>query len=1554
MNPFQDAFISYGRADSRALAARLNQRLIDAELEIWFDFDDIPLGVDYQKQINAGIDSADNFIFIIAPHSVNSPYCLLEIELAVQRGKRIIPVLHVEEISHQTWQQRHPQGTEADWAAYKAAGKHSSFANMHPEISKINWVYCREGQEDFEAAVQGILAIMARQQDYVRSHTILLLQALEWEQNQKQTQYLLVGEARTQAETWLSRRFKESQPPCNATDLHCEFITESTKNAYNLMSQVFLAHDSHDLPILQQIRRILWREGITVWTSQQDIQSGEDFAIAINRGIEQATNVVYLLSPNSLQGSYCQQELAYAHTWNKRIIPVLITPISTENLPSELISLQYVDLSMSPQEETYGENVQKLLRILKTEVAYYEEHKFLLVKALKWERQQYHPSLLYRGYNLRHAEAWLKLAQNHNQHPAVDIQAQYILESQRQVAGASLDVFISYSRVDSDFARRLNEALQIQGKTTWFDQESIASGADFQAEIYHGIENADHFLFIISPNSVNSPYCAGEVEHARKLNKRVVTVLHRPVAPAEMHPALAAVQWLDFRDRGGDFTANVQALLETLDTDLGHLRTHTRLLVRALEWHGNDRNPSFLLRGDDLTAAEAWLAQNQTLQPQPTDLQQAYIANSRTQQEADRILLLAGEKAKQRVRLGSMVMGGMLAIAAVAGVLTQRRLQAAIQQADLAQQEATAAQTATTLAEQKRQDAEADATAADAKAREADAKARAADTQRLTAEAQAQEAVEKVQAAEAALEMAATRLLEANVQLETAQTRTASAQQQQRIAEQSRTVAQRAAADAQTGTRLEQLGTAVLRQFEAQQLEALLQAIRAGQELQAWIAPGRSLQDYPSVNPLLALQQILSDIHERTRLNHDFEVNTASFNARGDRLLTASGDGNARLWNSTGQLLATLPHGDRVTQASFSPPGNRILTADAGGTVRLWTASGQPVATLVGHRDEVTVAQFSPGGDRILTASFDQTARLWMASGEPIAVLEGHEQGLTTAKFSPQGNYVVTGSTDRAVRVWNSRGQPLAVLTGHPNAISDVAISPDGAEIAVASQDKIHLWNRNGERLHILQGHLDLVNSVRFSPGDGETLVTASDDQTVRLWARQTGQPDGVLSGYGAGVRSAEFSPDGKTILTAAADTTARLWSRNGVPLLTLRGHSAEVTQARFSSDGRSVITASFDGTARIWDVESTAQGGFSGPNTTVFDAQFSPNGGKILTITEGNQVQIWSRQGQRQGSLRGHRDFIHTAQFSSDGQFIVTASRDRTARIWTVAQQQEVIALPGHTDEVLQARFSPDGDTVLTTSADHTARLWKLGAREVVPLTGHRDKVTNGRFSPDGQQVLTISDDGTARLWDTEGTLRAALTGHQARLTDGQFSPDGQRLLTASEDGNVRLWTRQGSLIAVLSGHGASVQSARFSPDSGYIVTAAYDNRARLWTADGDLITIIQGHQSSLDPFAPTGLNGAVMSPDSDRIATIANDNTVRLWDLRGRPLARWAGQGRFVQAQFSPGGEALLTVATDGTAQLWPVETLDQLLARGCRWVEGYLTYNPQVEVGDRALCP
>lgn len=59
-------------------------------------------------------------------------------------------------------------------------------------------------------------------------------------------------------------------------------------------------------------------------------------------------------------------------------------------------------------------------------------------------------------------------------------------------------IFISYSRKDKVFVRKLNDAIDAAGIEAWVDWEDLVS-SDWMAEIAAAIEAGDAFVFVYQP-----------------------------------------------------------------------------------------------------------------------------------------------------------------------------------------------------------------------------------------------------------------------------------------------------------------------------------------------------------------------------------------------------------------------------------------------------------------------------------------------------------------------------------------------------------------------------------------------------------------------------------------------------------------------------------------------------------------------------------------------------------------------------------------------------------------------------------------------------------------------------------------------------------------------------------------------------------------------------------------------------------------------------------------------------------------------------------------------
>jgi len=618
MFEFNDVFISYGRKESKAFATFLHNFLVENNYTVWFDQNDIPLAVDFQNQIDVGIEKADNFLFIIAPHSVMSPYCLKEVELAIKYNKRIIPILHIEPQSKEVWDK------------------------MHPVIGKINWLYMRQKADmtipldkwtnidDFHTALNGLLGILGSHKEYLNTHTQILAKALDWNRNDRTPKYLLKGQTRLEAEKWMQTVFKNEQAPTTPTDLQCEFICESKEFAFQRMSDVFFCYADADENIVTKLHYAFMRKGTTTWTKQTDVKAGDNIEEVARFGIETNSFVIYIISEKTINSDFCTRMLLYAIELNKNIIPVQVEELSEMLLPKVIQKFSKIKIT-SFNEEDINKGFGIIYNRIIKDKDYYFQHKFLLVEALKWKRQNQPDSMLLMEYNLQAAESWLQLGRMRSTHKPTKIHEEYIKKSALKKGQLTTNLHISCSFPDSDFGRLLNEELQTNGIITWYAQENLEVVQDFLSETTSYIKKAENFLFIFSRQTISDEHQLKELKIAKDFNKRILVAFLETSDFKKPDFLSYKFEYFNFSDYFSNFNNSFGDLITALEYKKEYVAMHCIILDAALEWKNNQKDQSLLLVGKPRIDAVKWLAESNStinLPCEPTDIMCQYICES--------------------------------------------------------------------------------------------------------------------------------------------------------------------------------------------------------------------------------------------------------------------------------------------------------------------------------------------------------------------------------------------------------------------------------------------------------------------------------------------------------------------------------------------------------------------------------------------------------------------------------------------------------------------------------------------------------------------------------------------------------------------------------------------------------------------------------------------------------------------------------------------------------------------------------------------------------------
>jgi WD40 repeat protein/serine/threonine protein kinase len=370
--------------------------------------------------------------------------------------------------------------------------------------------------------------------------------------------------------------------------------------------------------------------------------------------------------------------------------------------------------------------------------------------------------------------------------------------------------------------------------------------------------------------------------------------------------------------------------------------------------------------------------------------------------------------------------------------------------------------------------------------------------------------------------------------------------------------------------------------------QALIDAAGATAALEA-LTTARSVPGFQHAPAALELAGRLAQRAVRRRLRGAWQhwasawsapILHAGFSPDGRWILSVDDSGDTehsvQLRDTTsGQAVRTWGAQGSIRAACFSPDGQWVLS---GGSslfhdvdIYLWAvATGSRVKSLT-----VGVEGTSDDTYKVEGVGFSPDGRFAFAG----------------ARYDGRREHKRYDNKGAGVHVWDvATGKVIRSLrTGD---VRKITFSPDG-RFALAFTSHLHLYDlATGADLRQFKYEIPRqLNSIGFSP-DGRWAVVGDGEGTC-LWEVATARCVRTLGGQAeyyvshSGVTSVCFSPDGRWILSGNADNTLGVWAvETGECVRKLEAHTDVPLSVCFSPDGRFALSGGQDKMLRLWEFD--------------------------------------------------------------------------------------------------------------------------------------------------------------------------------------------------------------------------------------------------------------------------------------------------------------------------------------------------------------------------------
>ncbi|MFY8167149.1 MAG: WD40 repeat domain-containing protein, partial [Sediminibacterium sp.] len=469
--------------------------------------------------------------------------------------------------------------------------------------------------------------------------------------------------------------------------------------------------------------------------------------------------------------------------------------------------------------------------------------------------------------------------------------------------------------------------------------------------------------------------------------------------------------------------------------------------------------------------------------------------------------------------------------------------------------------------------------------------------------------------------------------------------------------------------------------------------------------------------------------------DHNSNVLKGFFISKSKDFITASENGEVKIWNSNAILQRTIHteleevnvKNTNLSDFVLTENGQEFIVGSEDGIVTIWKVkNGELRYKINAFNVAVNKIILNPNSTKIIVIPVEGNPHVFsLISGEKLGELKDHNGQIKTAAFSPTGDYIATGGIQNEVVIYSSYDFTIVNrLVGHERVFRG------------NDKEEITLFINNQFWIHDLQFNFE-----------GNRLITASDDGTAIVWNIKEGKILQRFYHFGGQIKSCNFNRDGKSVLTSSAKDT-KVWEVDtGIELAKLEG-----SDGTFIDEGKHIRTSTsiFNKSQNInefifWDAD----------NYDIYKSfiQISDEINEILDANEDTKIVISQMRGgiriwdATKGTITNPNSDSaqHIVSYCQDlnGNYLVFCKDDSEIVLYDIKKLREITRYKSETGDSIEMKIDNSGEFLSLIFSDGYLEIRKISNLSLLYHFKFKNNIASAEFTSSKAGLLVALREG-------------------------------------------------------------------------------------------------------------------------------------------------------------------------------------------------------------------